>query len=102
MKTKISRRTTLRGIIGGAAVGIALPRLDAMLNGNGTAYAAGGALPKRFGVWAWANGTHPDVWFPPTPGDNPMLPDQLSPLEPVKQNMMVVGGMLVPHAPGRG
>jgi Protein of unknown function (DUF1552) len=102
MKTKITRRTTLRGLIGGAATAIALPRLDAMLNGNGTAYAAGGALPRRFGVWAWANGAHPDTWFPATTGANLALPDQLSPLEPVKDVMMVVGGMLVPHGPGRG
>ncbi len=102
MKTRIGRRTMLRGVIGAATAAIALPRLDAMLNGHGNAYAAGGMLPRRFGVWAWANGAHPDTWFPATPGANPVLPDELSPLAPVQDAMMIIGGMHVPHAPGRG
>ena len=48
---KLDRRTVLRGVLGGSVVSIALPRLDAMLTGGGTAYADGGPLPKRFGTW---------------------------------------------------
>src|SRR4051812_5472892 len=102
MKMILSRRQMLRGAIGGVVAAVALPRLEAMLNGNGTAYAGGAPLPRRFGVWAWANGTHPGIWFPKTTGDSPTLPEELAPLDAVKDVMMVVGGMHVPHAPGRG
>ena len=45
----LSRRTVLRGLaLSGAVVALPLPRLGAMLNDNGTAYAADGALPVRF------------------------------------------------------
>ena len=35
-----------------------------MLNGNGTAYADGQALPVRFGTWFFGNGIIPDRWVP--------------------------------------
>ena len=45
----LSRRTVLRGVAGGALAQLALPTLDAMLDGNGTAFAQDNApLPKRF------------------------------------------------------
>jgi hypothetical protein len=48
----ISRRAALRGALaGGGLVAIPLPRLGAMLNGNGTAYAATGKPIQRFGVY---------------------------------------------------
>ncbi len=53
----ISRRTVLRGVLaGGISVAVPLPRLGAMLNGNGTAYADGMPLPTRFGFWFFGNG----------------------------------------------
>ncbi|MBL8645415.1 MAG: DUF1552 domain-containing protein [Rhodospirillaceae bacterium] len=55
-----SRRSLLRGMMGGAAVTVALPFLDAFLNTNGTALAATGApLPVRFGTWYWGLGHTP-------------------------------------------
>lgn len=45
MAFRLDRRTLLRGI-GGAAVG--LPVLECMLNGNGTAYAQGMPIPRRY------------------------------------------------------
>jgi len=42
---KLRRRTFLRGLGG---VGLALPVLETMLNDHGTAYADGGAIPKRY------------------------------------------------------
>ena len=35
----VNRRSVLRGLLGGASVGIALPFLDCFLNENGTAMA---------------------------------------------------------------
>ena len=48
MPTKrLSRRTVLRGALAtGAAVSVPLPILDIMLNGNGTAFAAGSAASQ--------------------------------------------------------
>ena len=67
-KTSLSRRTVLRGVLGGAAVALPLPRLLAMLNDNGTAYAAGAALPRRFGTWFFGNGIIPERWVPAKTG----------------------------------
>jgi len=54
------RRDILRGALGGAAVTVALPFLDAFLNTNGTALASTGApLPVRFGTWYWGLGHTP-------------------------------------------
>jgi hypothetical protein len=50
----------LRGVLGGATVGVALPFLDCFLNDNGTALGATGApLPVRFGTWYWGLGHTP-------------------------------------------
>ena len=43
-RIKLSRRTVLRGLVGGAAVAIGLPALEIFLNANGTAYAGTGTL----------------------------------------------------------
>ena len=40
---RLARRTMLRGLVGGTAIALPLPRLAAMLDGNGTAYADGSA-----------------------------------------------------------
>lgn len=64
----LDRRTLLRGVLRGAAVAVALPPLEAMLNLNGDAYADDSALPDRFGLWYWGNGTRPDTWTPLSTG----------------------------------
>src|SRR5262245_36627856 len=46
-KTKIHRRACLKGLGG---ITLALPTLEAMLNGNGTAHADGTPLTKRYVV----------------------------------------------------
>jgi hypothetical protein len=56
----VSRRSVLRGMLGGASVGVALPFLDCFLNESGTALAATGApIPVRFGTWYWGLGHTP-------------------------------------------
>src|SRR6266480_3497953 len=85
--TRIHRRTLLRGLAaGGIAVGIPLPRLGAMLNDNGTAYAAGTALPQRFGLWFFGNGILFPQWNPSATGTGASwsLSQELAPLVPVK------------------
>jgi hypothetical protein len=73
MKT-LSRRTFLRGAVGGATVALGLPLLDAML-GPRQARGAGDGLGPVFGIFFWGGGTPwhgghlaefttPDTWTP--------------------------------------
>ena len=50
---RLSRRTVLRGVVAGTAVGLGLPLLDAMLPSRSKA--ADDALPI-FGLLFWSNG----------------------------------------------
>jgi hypothetical protein len=106
-RSAISRRTVLRGVLaGGASVVLPLPRLGAMLNGNGTAYANGTALPVRYGTWFFGNGIIPERWVPTSTGigANWTLSEQLAPLQTVKPWLSVVTGTAIklpdsaPHA----
>jgi hypothetical protein len=94
----LSRRTLLRGILsGGVAVAVPLPLLNAMLNGNGTAYANGAPMPVRFGTWFFGNGIIPERWVPHTTGQGTawQLSEQLSPLAQVKPWLSVLTGLSV-------
>lgn len=64
----IGRRRMLRGLLGGAAVAVGLPPLEAMLNTHGTAWADGSAIPRRFGQWFFGNGVRLAHWVPATTG----------------------------------
>ncbi len=105
MKT-LNRRTLLKGMLGAAAISVALPPLEAMMNANGTAYAGGTAFPKRFGVWFWGNGVVPDQWPPSTEGAQWTPSSLLMPLMPVRDNLTVITGTrvatlnTVPHGSG--
>ena len=102
----ITRRDVLRGMLGGAVVSVGLPPLEAMFNVSGTAYAAGGGFPLRFGLFFWGNGNLPDKWTPIDEGLNWTLSEQLQPLSDVKDLVTVVSGMRIhtdniyPHTSG--
>lgn len=92
----LPRRTVLRGMLaGGIAVAIPLPRMAGMLNSNGTAYAAGEALPIRYGTWFFGNGINPPEWVPAATGvgNEWALSTALMPLQPVKSYLQVITGM---------
>jgi hypothetical protein len=106
-RSRLPRRVFLRGVLaGGASVAIPLPRLAGMLNGNGTAYADGTALPVRFGTWFFGNGIIPNRWVPARTGNGAAwaLSEQLSALQGVKRYVSVVTGCTIkiqntaPHA----
>ena len=103
---RLDRRTMLRGMLGGAAVSIALPTLDVFLNDSGTAYASCEALPTRFGWWFFGNGVIPELWVPEGTGASFTLPEQTAPLEPLRQKLCFVTGTRVmtpntnPHGSG--
>jgi hypothetical protein len=72
-----------------------LPILDIMLNGNGTAFAQGAPLPKRYCTWFFGNGIIPALWNPSATGTGSAwtLSAELAPLMPVKPWLTVVSGL---------
>lgn len=95
MKSELSRRTVLRGMIGGMAVSLGLPLLDIFLNDNGTALAGGAPLPLRFGTWFWGCGMNPERWAPSTEGPDYELSPELQVLGDLKQQVSILSGFNV-------
>jgi Protein of unknown function (DUF1552) len=123
----ISRRKVLRGMLRGSAVALGLPLFESMLNSNGTALAAGSALPIRYGLFFWGNGLpwtyrhrgttdtvspgieHPlddtltDLYTPTSQGKGFAITETLKPLERHLANINVVTGLepktAIPNAP---
>lgn len=98
---KLDRRQLLRGMVGGLSAAVALPTLEAMLNGNGTALAAGGPLPTRMGVFFFGNGVRLDRFVPSATGADWQLSEQLAPLANVKDYVNVVSGYRAQAGYGR-
>ncbi len=97
MTKKFSRRSILRGTVGGAAVGVGLPLLDLFLNDNATALASGAATPVRFGTYFWglgltdtpAGGTR---WVPQKQGPGYEITPELVAFESLKDKVSVFSG----------
>lgn len=85
--SRLNRRRFLRGTLQGAAVSVALPFLDAFLDGNGKALASGRSIPTRFGTWSWGLGMNRDVFVPKKTGANFDLPPEIAPLASVQQHI---------------
>ena len=109
----LSRRTLLRGVLGGATVALALPTLDAMLPSQAKA----APLPPIFGIFYWANGMpwhdghgaeqagHPDLWTPAATGPGYAPSELLAPLADYQPS--VITGLtpytvIPPEPPGQG
>jgi hypothetical protein len=90
-----SRRSVLRGLLNGAAVAVALPVLDCMLNDSGTAWASGRPLPVRFGTWFWGCGMNPRRWNPAETGADWQLSPELQAIQPVRRHVSVLSGFNV-------
>ncbi len=101
----LNRRTMLRGMLGGSAIALALPPLEAMLNNNGDALAGGQPLPRRFATWFFGNGValenpsdgnnHNLLWTPQDQGPDYTLSPQLAPLAAVKAYVTVLSNLEV-------
>lgn len=91
----LTRRSLLRGLLAGSAVTVGLPPLERFFNGNGTAYAACGTLPRRFGVWMWGNGGMPERFTPVDQGPDYTLSPLLLPMAALKAKIAVITGMKV-------
>lgn len=98
----LDRRAVLRGALRGAAVAVALPPLEAMLDTGGDALASGAPLPRRFGVFFWGNGVRLDRWTPAETGPRWALTEELAPLAAVKDYVSVVSGMDIKTGHERG
>lgn len=88
-----SRRNILKGMMHGSAVTVGLPLLDIFLNTNGTALAAGGPIPIRYGTWFWGCGVNAKRWFPTKLGADYDVPAELQPIAPYKNKVTVFSGM---------
>lgn len=101
-RTKLHRRTLLRGALGGLSVAIALPSLEAMFDRR---HAFGQAERiRRLGLWFWGNGNKNDSrWVPAATGANWTSP-ALAPLSssPIKNYVNIVTGMDVKAGNERG
>jgi hypothetical protein len=102
----LSRRHVLRGIMGGSAVSLALPWLEAMTIGTRAAYAGDSGFPTRFLLYFWGNGNLPEIWSPESTGEDFELTSQLSGLASIQHKICLVTGMSIkvpnvsPHSSG--
>jgi hypothetical protein len=88
-KTHLPRRTVLRGL----GVSLALPLLDSMVPAL-TAIGKTAAAPiRRLGVFYVPNGMAMWAWFPKTPGQLETLPATLQSLQPLKDSVLLLGGL---------
>src|SRR5437016_9627832 len=98
IKKAISRRTMLRGI--GTAV--ALPLLDAMVPALTAAQNSPAKAVRRFGVVYHPNGVIQDKWFPKGVGTEFEFSPILSPLQPFRDQLIVVTGLYSDQAEALG
>jgi hypothetical protein len=94
----ISRRTALKGL----GTAIALPWLEAVGLGAGTAPAAVGGPPRRLAFLYVPNGVNMAEWTPKDEGMLTELPAILKPLENLKDSFNVITGMTLDKARANG
>jgi hypothetical protein len=99
-KKPLSRRTMLRGAIGGIGAALALPLLDAMLDSKGEALANGDPLPIRFVSFFFGNGVRLNRFVPAAEGANYPLSEELAPLNGLSDYVSVLTGFNNHCAPG--
>lgn len=102
MSKPLSRRTVLKGL----GTAIALPWLEAMTPGLALAEADRKTLPKRMAFIYIPNGVHVPDWTPKEVGKDSQLPFILEPLQPLRQELLILSGLTLdkarPHGDGGG
>lgn len=100
-RIKLSRRTMLRGV-GLLGAGIALPPLEAMLDGRGFFHGAAKAVepPKKLVVMHWPQGLpvgwgaqDGGFWYPATAGSAWEMTPGLMPLADLRDRINIVSGL---------
>lgn len=100
-KSRFSRRSALRGILGGSAITVGLPWLESIaprgLKGQALSEARAqlSNSPKRFAMFFWGNGCQPDRWLPNGDGEAWMPSPLLEPLAHLRNEIAVISGMEV-------
>jgi hypothetical protein len=94
----LDRRTLLRGT--GALV--ALPFLEAMTAPRGFALGARAEAPRRLVFVYVPNGVHMQAWRPETAGADYVMPATLQPLEPFRDSLLVLSGLVHDKARANG
>ncbi len=94
MKKSIqSRRAFLRG----AGVSVAIPPMLSLLTRSEAASLAASTtesgVPLRMAFMSIPNGVQQDHWFPTTDGDKLALSPTMQPLESVKHQLQIIGGL---------
>ena len=92
-KKHLSRRTFLRGTLGAT---MALPMLDAMVPALTAQTRTAANTPFRFGAIYMPNGVYPDTWHPEAVGADFEFKPVMSPLEPLRSQLVTVSGMKAP------
>jgi hypothetical protein len=92
LNPRLTRRSMLRGMLGGTAVSVALPFLDCFLNEQGTALASGAPLPPVFGSWFQNLSLNPGRWKPDRIGAGFQNNVELKVLDPFRERMNVISG----------
>jgi len=87
---ELSRRSLLKGAAGAV---LALPWLEAMTPSVARAQVTRTKPPLRFVGMFHSAGVVPDQWFPTAEGSSYALPASLSPLETVKNDVLVLSGL---------
>lgn len=90
----LSRRTFLRG----AGVAMGLPLLEAMGPAVARAADKGPAAPVRAAYLYFPNGAWMDAWVPKETGADYELPYSLTPLESVRDSVVVLSGLDKPYS----
>jgi hypothetical protein len=99
MSSTISRRTVLRGV----GVTLALPWLESLSAWAQTATPNGTSpFPKRLAVLFMGNGINGNHWWARGNGGEMRLSKSLSPLEPLKNKIVVINGLFNKPAVGMG
>ena len=88
MISKLSRRTVLRG----SGVSIALPLLEAMLS-SPTYGSSGKSAPRRLAFFYIPNGVVQSAWNMQETGTDYQLSPTLQPLEPVRDQILVLSNL---------
>lgn len=93
----LSRRTFLRGALGTA---IALPLLEAMVPAMSAQSRTAAAGTLRFGGVYWPNGVLPERWHPVQVGRDFDFTRAMRPLEPFREQLITVSGLIGSGTPG--
>lgn len=93
----LSRRSFLRGFVGGTVAAVALPALEAMFDANGTAHSDGSPLARRLVTFHFGNGVIRNRFIPMTEGPNYALTPMLAPIADVRDYCHVLTGFENKH-----